>query len=378
MGKLTSGIGVLNAATGEVRWELPLSGGLVDPTWQRVDPGTAAAWVATGFMTEERADQTATLLPDGKVLVAGGEAARHIDGDWTTPSSSELLNSATGTWSATGDMTVARPRGHTATLLADGRVLVVGGAAINEPIPSAELYAPGTGTWTATAPMVEVHGRGHTATLLPDGRVLVVGGDQAGTKQAGAELYDPATGSWSATGEMIVRRWYHTATLLPDGRVLVAGTVRRNGMTISEDENPQSAELYDPDTGTWSATGRLTDRRYDFAAESCSMTARCWSGQLSPRALSCTIRAPAYGRRPGHWRSDAPAAIARPCCPTGPCWYSVGLVGCRALDPTGTWAAAPDVGSPRGGTTTLLADGTVLVAGDGSASAVLYKPGRAD
>ena len=233
VGKLTSGIGVLDSATGEVRWELPLSGELVDPTWQRVDPGTAAAWVATGFMTEERAGQTATLLPDGKVLVAGGEAARDIDGDWTTPSSSELYDPATGTWSASGDMTVARPRGHTATLLADGRVLVVGGAAINEPIPSAELYAPGTGTWTATAPMVEVHGRGHTATLLPDGRVLVVGGDQAGTKQAGAELYDPATGSWSATGEI------DRPTLVPHGHPAARRQGARRGYRAKERDDHQ-------------------------------------------------------------------------------------------------------------------------------------------
>src|SRR5436309_11932652 len=96
----------------------------------------------------------------------------------------------------------------------------------------------------------------HTATLLPDGRVLVVGGEHGRDPLASAELYDPATGTWSATGSLNTARDSHTATLLPNGNVLVAGGEATSG-------DLASAELYDPATGTWTATGSLTAAR-DF------------------------------------------------------------------------------------------------------------------
>src|SRR5215470_7178572 len=205
-------------------------------------------WSTTGSMSVGRAfAASATLLKDGRVLVAGGED------DSIGGTSAELYNPTTGTWSATGSMSVAR-FSHTATLLTDGRVLVVGGDSNGT---SAELYSPTTGTWSPTG-STSVGRFGGTATLLTDGRVLVAGGGacsinsctESGTR---AELYNPTTGTWSPTGSTSVGRFGGTATRLPDGRVLVAGggACSINSCT----EFGTRAELYDPTTGTWSPTG---------------------------------------------------------------------------------------------------------------------------
>src|SRR5213076_2153914 len=135
---------------------------------------------------------------------------------------------ASGTWSATGSLASARagqPSGHTATLLPNGKVLVAGGGDINGIRASAELYDPASGTWSATGSLATARS-GHTATLLPNGKVLVAGGyvsvgDPYGefftiTFFASAELFDPASGTWRATGSLATARDYHTATLLPN------------------------------------------------------------------------------------------------------------------------------------------------------------------
>src|SRR4029077_8383643 len=136
--------------------------------------------------------------------------------------SAELYDPARGTWSATGNLANDRFN-HTATLLRNGKVLVVGGAGNGE--TRAELYDPASGRWTATGkPNIERHF--HTATLLSDGRVLVAGGyDDTITHNptTSAELYDPATGAWTSAGSLADARAYHTAALLPNGEVLVAG-----------------------------------------------------------------------------------------------------------------------------------------------------------
>jgi len=159
------------------------------------DKQTAPSWTATRSMIEARAEHTATLLRDGRVLMAGGYLA-----------SAELYDPTSGTWTATGGMINGRSA-HTATLLRDGRVLVAGGYSDvgGGRLASAELYDPTSGSWTTTGSMGD--GRAvHTATLLRDGRVLVAGGC---CPLASAELYDPGSGSWTATGNMIEARWVH-------------------------------------------------------------------------------------------------------------------------------------------------------------------------
>src|SRR5262249_27341752 len=130
----------------------------------------------------------------------------------------------------------ARFFGHTATLLRNGKVLVVAGVDSNLMVSaSAELYDPASESWTATGSLNTARSF-HTATLMPNGEVLVAGGDSIGPS---AELYDPASGTWTATGSLATARGYHTATLLPNGEVLAAG-----GET---EYNPlASAELYTP------------------------------------------------------------------------------------------------------------------------------------
>src|SRR5437773_1082632 len=140
-------------------------------------------------------------------------------------------------WEYTGSLKTARFH-HTATLLPDGRVLVVGGEHEHDPLASAELYDPATGTWSATGSLNTAR-YDHTATLLRNGMVLVAGGNP--DELDSAELYDPATGTWSVTDSLNDGRADHVETLLPNGMVLVAG-----GTNFEID----TAELYDPATRT--------------------------------------------------------------------------------------------------------------------------------
>jgi hypothetical protein len=250
----------------------------------------------TGAMATARAGHTATLLPDGRVLVAGG---RRIAGAnaWLAVASAELYDPKTGTFSATGPLATARQY-HAATLLTDGRVLIAGGLG-NSTLITAELYDPATGTFSPAgslsadptqysvialssgrALLVGIDGSAwlydpangtlsptgsmatthwyDTATLLSDGRVLMAGGTTGGKVVASAELYDPKTGKFSPTGSMATAREYHTATLLSNGRVLIAGG--DSGERGPDSPLPlalASAELYDPATGAFSATGSM-------------------------------------------------------------------------------------------------------------------------
>ena len=134
-----------------------------------------------------------------------------------------------GTWTATGDLVTAR-YGHTATLLPNGQVLVTGGIGVGVAprvaLASYELYDPATGMWTLTDSVLTRRG-GHTATLLQNGQVLVAGGSHDFGPGDRAELYDPATGVWTVTGRLGGKRDLHTATLLQNGQVLVAGGLQR-------------------------------------------------------------------------------------------------------------------------------------------------------
>ena len=171
-----------------------------------------------GQMAVERGLHTATLLPDGRVLIAGGFA--------TGPhalSSAEIFDPTAGTFSPAAPMATGRAA-QTATLLADGRVLLTGGSSDNWNVflASAEIYNPSTGTFSSTGRMAASRADLDTATLLTDGRVLVTGGQgDSNLDLSSAEVWDPKSGGFGPTGPMMTGRAGQTATLLADGRVLV-------------------------------------------------------------------------------------------------------------------------------------------------------------
>ncbi len=318
--------------------------------------GQGGTWTMTGSLITARLSHTATLLPNGKVLVAGGS-----DSDFFNVGSAELYDPATGIWTATG---FGGGSVHPATLLPNGKVLVEGGYDRDNgfAFTSAFLYDPATGTWTATGLLAT--GRfNHTATLLPNGTVLVAGGlDSDFFLLASAELYDPTSGNWTTTGSMGTARFRHTATLLPNGKVLVAG-----GFDLT------SAELYDPATGTWTPTGSLaTGRDFHTATLLPNGKVLVVAGYNGGLLASAEL----YDPTSGNWTTTGSLALAREqhtatllsdgtVLVAGGQGASGDLSSAELYDAvTGTWAATGSLATPRDNhTATLLPDGKVLAAG---------------
>jgi len=228
---------------------------LEDPSKDAVATITVvpSGFLSTGPMATARAFHTATLLGNKKVLIVGG--CEENDQACVPKKSAELFDPLTGTFSSTGDLAVPRTS-HTATLLPGGNVLVAGGSVDPSASVSAELYDAATGTFAPVGNMVSLR-HSHTATLLPDGKVLLTGGDDlAGAPLSSAELYDPSNKTFTPTGSMEKPRVAHTATLLANGKVLVNGgyTPACAGCIVIPDA---TAELYDPSAGVFTPTGSM-------------------------------------------------------------------------------------------------------------------------
>ena len=325
-------------------------------------PGVA--WAATGVMSRPRMDHTATLLSDGRVLVAGGSD------DFDMLAATELYDPTGRSWSTVGRLAVPRS-GHTATLLPDGTVLVTGGYdRAGRILASTESFDPDTGTWSAAGTLMAAR-TAHTATLLADGRVMLAGGSAFGghgEAMRAVELYDPANGTWTATKRMLDARWGHTATLLPDGRVLVAGGFVSFGALAS-------AELYDPTKESWVATGTMTSARAKFTAT------LLIDGTVLAAGLGDRRSAEIFNPGKGAWAATGRMTYSRGNYPTATLLPDgrVLMTGGAARDAQGDWLEAfAELYDPASGswigvgnpltarfshTATLLPDGTMLIVG---------------
>ena len=333
-----------------------------------VDP----AWTTATSMASARRYHTATLLPNGKLLVAGGNTT-----GTTATAAAELYDPATGTWASAGTMASARYQ-HTATLLTSGKVLVAGGTNGAAAVATAELYDPVAGTWTSTGSLAAAR-QNHTATRLATGKVLVAGG-AAASPLASAELYDPTAGTWSTAGNLATARQGHTATLLPSGKVFVAGGVGGAGGTTVL----ASAELYDPAAGWSPVAATLAAARQNHAAlllangqvllaGGINGTTVLSSAELwNPATLAFTTTGTMTNAR-----HQFPAVLL----PSGYVFVAGGFSNSTLTGRTqtelynpsaGTWATSSALATARGASTgTILPSGRVLVAG-GSSTTTYY------
>ncbi len=323
----------------------------------------------------------AILLPNGKVLVAGGASIEAIP-----LSACHLYDPATGSWAPTSPL--RRPRGlPLLTLLPGGKVLLAGGEGPDRlPLDSCELYDPLTETWTATGPMATPRLDG-VCFLLPDGQVLAAGGHHAGGPVQSCELYNPASGTWSATGALATPHVLGAWAVLADGSVLAAEGMDWKG------EAPV-CQRYDPASGTWLPTGEtLTKQQRSLATRLPSGEVLLTGGVLAP---SCQL----YDPVTREWKGAAPLPQPRAfhtatLLPNGRLLVAGGnspaTAGesphpvthtCLLYDSTtGTWSPAPGLREPRSQhTATLLKNGSVLFVGgldrtDGpTAGTEVYRP----
>ncbi|HEV2839896.1 MAG TPA: kelch repeat-containing protein [Chthoniobacterales bacterium] len=340
--------------------------------------GGSGVFEQTGSLAIPRSNHTATLLPNGKVLAAGTGG-----GDF----SAELYDSASGTWTTTGGLGV-QCWNFTATLLPNGKVLAAGGLTVREEdmvvgFAGSELYDPASGGWTSTGSLNVARSQ-HTATLLPNGKVLVAGGYDSGVQIVNAELYDPISGTWTITGNPGAARSSATATLLTDGKVLVAGGYSGGPLA--------SAEIYDPATGVWASTGSLANARYDATATLLPGGQVLVAGGYG--GGSTLASAELYNPVAGTWTTTASLSTAREksratLLPNGKVLVVGGmrsgpdgafLPTAELYDPVqGTWTATGSLSTGRvNHTATLLPNGEVLVAagymgfGGSTSSAELY------
>lgn len=234
---------------------------IFDPT--KSDDPEVSQWSPAGNMLLDRFDHTATMLSNGLVLMVGGDketgAQLYTQSKRITLQDSELYDPATNSWSSAGDMPNPHGSGHTATLLDNGKVLVTGGIyakvldAPREPSEFSDIYDPAAGTWSTTGDLTKPRAR-HQAVLLEDGNVLAIDDNSS-------EIYNVSTGKWTDAGELPSNHGSHfSITVLSNGKILVAGGGSSNwvgGVEVSIPSPIDNADIYDPSTGKWSSAGTM-------------------------------------------------------------------------------------------------------------------------
>ena len=310
----------------------------------------SCTWERRASLNVPRAGHTATLLADGTVLVVGGMPTRELEHDGTPvppdPRTVERYDPATDTWRFAAPLNRGRTW-HAATALSDGRVLVVGGENTYHYLlmgSSAEIYDPVEDRWTLSL-LNQWNARWQpAASLLPDGRVLVTGGSDLAGIMGTAEIYDPRTNGWTFAGELQVNRYGHSATSLPDGRILFAGGVDDAFLVSSVGRS----ELYLPSEARFVLVRLVSLPRADHAAT------------LLPGGNVLVS---------GGWTDG----------PTYPGWRFFATTGTTQIFDAATdaWRPGPDLLVPRfAHTATLLRDGAVLIVGGtrsfGSVPGVTY------
>ncbi|WP_434042783.1 MULTISPECIES: kelch repeat-containing protein [Sorangium] len=345
------------------------------------DPA-ANRWTPVRPMSSARQRHAATLLDDGRVLVTGGaeiyrgeeEEEEEEEEEGSEFASAEIYDPVSGSWALTAPMTIGRSQ-HTATLLVDGRVLVAGGSAVegesdwSRYLADAEIYDPTAGSWS-DAPAMAVGRTGHAATRLTNGGVLVMGGNRG--VYANAEVYDLSGASpWSEAAPMMDSRQLHTATLLADGRVLVAGGYGASYVPLA------SAEIFSPADGTWTAAEGMLDARYEHTATLLDDGRVLVAGGYGGASYFPLASAEIFDPMTGSWTAEAPMLTARDM-PTATLLNDgrvlvaggygadyVPLASAEIFDPVArSWTAAgPMITARQRHTATLLNDGRVLVAG---------------
>jgi hypothetical protein len=322
-----------------------------------------------GDLNHAREGNSATLLKNGNVLIAGGDS-----GHPPMIAAAEIYDPVKHSFILTGSM--KKPRGgHAATLLGDGRVLFTGGMDDRVVIADAEVYDPASGQFTAVGPMHDKREK-HTATLLKNGMVLIAGGYPGdASPTASTELYDPAKQKFLPGPPMSAGRQDHSATLLADGRVLIAGGTGKSGAQ-------SSAEIYDPATGRFTPTGSMNAARQGQAAVLLKNGKVLITGGAAGGAAaikSAEIYDPATGRfTPAGDMEVAREGHRAVLLPSG----DVLIVGGIGLNPQQRYLASAELYDPATGhfkllgemllprfgpTLTLLGNGQVLVTGRFSA-----------
>lgn len=331
-------------------------------------------WLRLNALPASRGGHSASLLPGGQVLVTGG--ATSTGGVVTPLASTDWFDPLANQWSAVGALRDARSE-HTATVLRDGTVLVVGGLGESTELATAERFQPSSGTWTPAGRLVTPRAA-HTASLLSDGRVLVVGGETTNSSTGRvsdvrtAEIYDPATNRWQQAGELATARSDHSAAVLRDGRVLVAGGGSVNAGRLN------SVELYDPRTGGWTSGGEMEAARVGLSATlltSGKVLVVGGSGGTDgsrplataelydPKRESWSLAAPLFANRSGH--AVALLADGRVLVTGGvdPATGTIVATAEQYDEVANTWLTIPMTGPRAGASLTALRDGSALLIG---------------